>query len=243
MIIIFGVIIILIIGILISKYIKKERKSQYQTFGYSITTKIGGEVVNVTKGEITPSSIENIKRQSSDSIKSRKHLKYIRYDRRERHKRVWAVLRFMVSIKEVHNSINFYDLDKAINEYEISYNRLKDPDFTPTSSEIALAIRFCTHKYYQGNCDYKLSHEEENAIYNWETFCLEKKKILSKTIMSFKEYWEETLSGYKRISAKKNRINYLINHLIEMKGKESLSQIPNFKEQIDELISYYSSLQ
>lgn len=195
----------------------------------------------ITTSPISNNSMVN-KPMRKQEYKRRRERMSVRQIRLERHKHIWAVLRYVVAINDVYVSENFYDLDKSINEYKIAYDRLHDKDYTPSREEISIAIRFCKIENKRGLCEHKILYTEEQSIYNWKNIHIDVNKILPKVIISFKTYWDEVLTSYKRPSARKNRINYLINHITEMKTKEYLKSIPEFEKETDILISYYNSL-
>lgn len=140
------------------------------------------------------------------------------------------------------HSENFYDLDKSIGDFQDSKARLFEEHYSPTNEEIDTAIRFCTIGYTLGRCSHQLTLNEKYDIYHWETYFFNNLFIINNVADSFKTYWDDVLADYKRPSARLNRVNYLINHLNEMKEKETMQLLPNFEEKINELILYYQSL-
>ena len=167
---------------------------------------------------------------------------YKREANRTRKKHVWAVLNFISSIESITISKDFYDLEKSLSWFQNAKTMLFEDDYHPTSKEIDIAIRFCTISHAQGRCPHQLTSSEINDILNWESYYIDKSVIMNVTA-SFKTYWDDVLANYKRPSAKINRINYLIDYLNKIKEKESLQQLPNYKEHIAKLISHYRSLQ
>lgn len=170
-----------------------------------------------------------------------KRMEYLHKSDVNRKKHVWAMLRFLKSIESVTTSENFYDLDKALCDFQNTKARLLEKDYNPTKEEIEIAIRFCTISYAQGRCFHQLTSNEIYNVRDWETYYIYDSAIMDNTTTSFKAYWDSVLTNYKRPSAKINRINYLIEHLNEMNEKETLQQFSNFKEHIAKLISHYNS--
>jgi len=195
----------------------------------------------MTTSPVSNDSLVN-RTMRKQEYKNQRDRMYVRHIRLERHKHIWAVLRYVVAIHDVYNSENFYDLDKSINEYKIAYDRLDDKNYTPSKEEIAIAIRYCKIENKRGLCEHEIIDTEEQSIYNWRNTHIDANKILPQVIISFKTYWDGVLTSYKKPTARKNRINYLINHLAEMKTKENLKSILEFEKEADNLISYYNSL-
>lgn len=46
-------------------------------------------------------------------------------NRLEHNYRIWSIIRLVVAIKDVYESLSFYDLDKNRKEYLITYEKLK----------------------------------------------------------------------------------------------------------------------
>nr|DAF62195.1 MAG TPA: hypothetical protein [Myoviridae sp. ctt8G1] len=190
---------------------------------------------------IDEKTINKAKGENMTAYHKRMEYLYKRDINRMRKKRVWAMLRFLKSIESITTSENFYDLDKAICDFQNAKARLLEKDYNPAKEEIEIAIRFCTISYAQGRCFHQLTLSEMHDVRNWETYYIYDSAIMDNTATSFKAYWDSVLANYKRPSAKINRINYLIEHLNEMNEKETLQQFSNFKEHIANLISHYNS--
>lgn len=222
--------VIVIIAVVVSTYNKNTANGKPTEEYHDITKSTPSNHCKVGRATV---------KRPNKSLHAQKNFRYLRL---ERHKRIWAILRYVTTLKGVYNSKNFYDLDKSISEYKVAYDRLYDKDYTPSKEEISIAIRFCKIENKKGQCEHRILEEEEQSIYNWRNIHLNASKILPQVIISFKTYWAEVLTSYKRPSARKNRINYLINHLTEMKTKENLKNILEFEKEADKLISYYNSL-
>ena len=160
----------------------------------------------------------------------------------ERNHRVWSILRLMVTIKDVYESLNFYDLDKNRKEYLISYENLKNEIGIFDKKEIDIAIRYCKIKNAQNKCDYNISQEVESLFYAWESFQIDWIGVFRFVKETFKQYWDEVLDNYKKPSARSKRIAYLINHLSEIKTKDWIIQSKDYVDEVDNLIEYYKSI-
>lgn len=159
----------------------------------------------------------------------------IRYERLLRNGCIWAVLRFMMSIKEIEECASFYDLDKA-------YNRLSQVDYSPTTDDISVALRYCLIKHHQGSCSRTITNSEKESIFNWSNYHMDYEPILEQVTVSFQQYWDEVISEYKRVASKKNRIDYFVEHLNDMRKKKNIMQLPKIHEQLNTLILHYTTL-
>ena len=163
--------------------------------------------------------------------------------RLERNYRIWSILRLVVTIKDVYESLSFYDLDKNRKEYLITYERLKNEIGIFDKKEIDIAIRYCKIKSAQNECDYNISQEVESLFYDWESFQIDWTGVFHSVKETFKQYRDGVLANYKRLSARSKRIAYLINHLSEIKTKDWIIQSKDYVDEIDNLIEYYKSLE
>lgn len=227
------IIIVLIIAISIVIFLsnRKSINSKSHKLAIQITT-ITKDSVTVSKKYFTPGQGTEL---GIDEILELKNKRLIRW------KHIGAILQYMMVVRDIYNSPNFYELDKRINEYNDLIIKLKDNEFHPNDKEIATAIRFCTIKHQQGKCDHIITQKEGTDIYNWDKYCLDSERILSYTTNSFKSYWDNVINSYIKLAAKRNRCNYLINHLNEMKNREILSKFPGFEQYANGLIQYYNN--
>lgn len=189
------------------------------------------------KQESIPVKSERSKLQE---IENRRTKKYKRYARLLRHKHIWAVLRLMKEFELLQASENFYDVNKTVASFDKAKKRLYEDDFTPTEEDITTAIRFCLYQNTTGKCDYCLSQKDIDRIYDWRNFSYDGYEILSRAGNSFKDYWDDVITNYKRQADKNKRKKYLVEHLNEMKEKDMLKHIPHSNELFDDLIKYYS---
>ena len=156
-----------------------------------------------------------------------------------RHKKIWAVLNYAKSLEAIYDSSNFYDLEKALIEYQNAFARFDDPDFHPSEGEIQCAFRFCDIQYCIGKCQHYLTEEEKRNISNWSFYTLDYMNILNAVSKRFRTYWDDVLGAYKKKNAFLNRLDYLINHLDEVKHRKNLSTIPRIEDYVNELQVYY----
>lgn len=153
-----------------------------------------------------------------------------------------ALLHLIGVAEKIASSENFYDLDKNIGDFIYVKTKMQEEQIHLTNDEIDTVIRLCRSYYAKGMCQHELSQAEIRNIHNWETYYFNDLYIINDIAASFKTYWDDVLTGYKKTSARLNRINYLINHLNEMKGKGTIQLLPNYEEKINELIQYYKSM-
>lgn len=195
----------------------------------------------INKKPVQESQAISIPSIDSTENKRRKELKYIRYNRLCRHKRIWAVLRVIKEYETFMQSQSFYDLEKAAEKFNEAKERLLEEDFRPSQEHVSAAIRFCRLQAKQAKCNHYISVEDEHKIYDREHFGYDSYSVLKQVEHSFKCYWDEVLSNYKRQSDKNKRINYIIKHLAEMKTNKTLMSIPHLQEILNTLIDHYTA--
>lgn len=197
-------------------------------------------MVNVMGREITVNSadIHSSKEDLAD-LRARRARRYRRFDRLMRHKKIWAVLNYAKSLEAIYDSSNFYDLEKALIEYQNAFARFEDPDFHPSEGEIQCAFRFCDIQNCMGICEHRLTETDKQSISNWNTYSLDFTNILETVSKRFITYWDETLDTYKKKNAYLKRLDYLINHLNEVRLREGLSTIPQIDDYLNKLKTYY----
>jgi len=152
------------------------------------------------------------------------------------------VLSYAKCIQAIHTSDNFYDLDKALLNYQNALARIETPDFCPSENEILCAFRFCDMQNYAGKCEHRLSDKEKQSISNWNNFTLDYTNILEEVSKRFITYWDEALGSYRNKSAYLSRIDDIINHLNELKYKKGLSIIPYIEDSINKIQIHYIGL-
>ncbi len=207
---------------------KREKQSEL-----SITVDITGSTFTVNSADISMSKIELAE------AKIRKARLYKRHERLMRHKRIWAVLNYAKCLEAINNAANFYDLDKALLDHQRAVERFNDLEFHPSIENIYCAIRFCDIKYCQGECEHYLTSEDKNIVFNLRANTLDYDTILKNVSNRFISCWDVTLDRYKQNNARKRRIEYLINHLDEVKNRKGLSTIPHITDYLNNLKAHY----
>lgn len=199
--------------------------------------------VNVWGAPVTVNSVD-IKAANEElaNYRDQKGRRYRRYARLIRHKNIWIVLSYAKCIQAIHMSDNFYDLDKALLNYQNALARIDTPDFCPSENEILCAFRFCDMQNYAGKCEHRLSDKEKQSISNWNNFTLDYTNILEEVSKRFITYWDEALGSYRNKSAYLSRIDDIINHLNELKYKKGLSIIPYIEDSINKIQIHYIGL-
>lgn len=199
--------------------------------------------VNVlgTQVAVNSADIHSTKERSAN-FRDNVNRKYRRYDRLMRHKKIWAVLSYAKSIEAIYSSNSFYDLDKAYLDYRNALARFDAPDSCPSENEIQCAFRFCDMQNCIGKCEHRLSEEEKRSISNWNNFNLDYTNILEAVSKRFITYWDDTLGAYRNKSAYLNRLDYIINHLNEVKHRKGLSMISQVEDYVNKVQLYYIDL-
>ena len=182
------------------------------------------------------SSQDCMSKEELAQAKIRKAHRLRRYERLTRHRKIWAILNYAKCLEAINNAANFYDLDKALLDYQTAVERFKDSEFLPSKDNIT--FRFCDVQFYRGACEYHLTPEDKLIIANWETNTLDYNGILNTVSERFMEYWNDTLHKYIQNSARKKRVEYLITHLEEVKNRKGLSTIPQIADYLNNLKSY-----
>ena len=109
-----------------------------------------------------------------------------------------------------------------------------------TKRDYEIALRFCDFKFRRGKCDRSITQAEKDFLLsgkNIEVNCLE---ILKAVIVSFRNYWEDVLISYKKASARKNRLNYLVDKLGEVKDWPEICNDIDAVKEISDLQAFYS---
>lgn len=160
--------------------------------------------------------------------------------RNNTHQRVWIVLRYMVTYNNLMESSNFYDLKKNMEDYNkakdmMTKGGIQNPD-------IETAIRFCRMENLNGTCQHYLSIQEISQIKQWQNIEINEEELLDNTLTSYKFYWAEVLNSYKRPSARKNRLVYLVDDLNKVIELPLVQKHQCIIYKIQELQEYYSKL-
>lgn len=195
--------------------------------------------VNGKESKIDIGTLSKSNQMVDDRRKRRARLE-LREHRRERHYYIWAILRYMVCYDELVNSTNFYDYRKALANYNESLDRLKEDP--PAEVYFDIAFRFCQTEYYKRKCEHPITQEETLIVRNWRDKTIDPNIPLNKVIGSYQVYWDEVLASYKRPSARKDRLQYLIEKLEEFKMWPELKSAPGLTDKINDLQQHYSGL-
>lgn len=187
--------------------------------------------INIGNSEYTESYSNKLREDS------RKQL-YTRDRRRKRHTRIWSVLRFMVTYNDLMNSKNFYDIRNGRKAHEEAKGRMRKEHVE--ENDIETAIRFCRMENFYGTCQYSLNNSEIEQLYKWQNIQISEKELLNNVLESYQSYWNEVLNSYKRPSARKNRLNYLIEDLDEVLSLPYIQEYPDITEKIKALQYSYS---
>lgn len=187
--------------------------------------------INIGNSELT----ESHPNKSWDE--ERKRL-YTRDRRRKRHTRIWSVLRFMVTYNDLMNSRNFYDFRNGKKAHEEAKGRMRKEHVE--KNDIETAIRFCRMENFYGTCHYSLNKSEIEQLYEWQNIMISEEELLNNVLVSYQSYWNGVLNSYKRPSARKNRLNYLIEDLDEVLSLPYIQEYPNVAERIKALQHSYS---
>lgn len=193
------------------------------------------------KNESCNLPINSSDENKTSNLQLRRDRAYKHKARRENKSKTWAFLSYIKSVQSIYESSNFYDLDKSISEFNESIERLRDEIYTPTNNNKDLVIRFCRISFYSGECTQNIQSIKLDNLLDYESFDVLDVVDIFKVSTDFRDYWDNVLESYKRKKSKIDRINYVIDHLKEMRERDNLKNIPRFTEQVDNLLSYYIS--
>lgn len=156
-----------------------------------------------------------------------------RANRLERRRATWAILRFIVVVDELNSAQDFYSLEKFMVDYADVQQILNENN--PQHNNVMTAVRFCQIEHMKGICPHSLTPKEISIIKNWRKYDIDMLHILQYVLSSFECYWEKVLTSYKRVSARNNRLDYLIDYLTTLENKDYISPYKNIQEKIREL--------
>ncbi len=162
----------------------------------------------------------------------------VREKRTKRHGRVWAVLRIMTTYDSLMGSRNFYDLKNNMAKYNEAFGVMGK--WHVEASDIETAIRFCRMENFYGICQRPISVQEVGEIYEWRNILINEDNLIARVLLSYKQYWDGVLDSYKRPSARKNRLAYLVDDLEEVMTLPMLQRHPDAIGKIRELQEHYS---
>lgn len=158
-------------------------------------------------------------------------------ERMMRKHKIWLVLRYMISHRQLVQSSTFYDFKKYIADHKYAIGELRKSH--PNKYSFDAAIRFCRMEYYYGTCDHQLTEADIEFILNWQSNIINTHDILKNVFVSYKEYWDGVLSSYIRPSARTKRLRYLIENLEEMMDLSDIQEYPDILQGMKELQNQY----
>lgn len=161
-------------------------------------------------------------------------------DRMDRHRRVWSVLRFMITYTDLMNSTDFYSYKKNRGLYEEAFVRMHKEHIKP--SDIEIAIRFCRAEYYNGTCQHEITAEDIKRLNEWQDIQIDEELLLNNILTSYQTYWDNVIKSYKRPSARKNRLQYLVNNTDDILKLPSVQKYPAFTVKVKTLQNHYRHL-
>lgn len=176
-----------------------------------------------------------------DNENNARRTKYkLKEQRQRRHTRIWTVLRFMATYDQLINSEDFHNFEKNKDSYEEAFGRMRKEHIGTT--DIETAIRFCRLEHFYGICKHDLSSDEVNKIHQWRSVTIEEEELLGKILKSYQAYWDNVLNSYKRPSARKNRLQYLIDDIEDILRLSFMQKYPTLIIKAKELQNHYTLL-
>lgn len=160
--------------------------------------------------------------------------------RQRRHTRIWTVLRFMVTYDQLINSEDFHNFEKNKDSYEEAFGCMRKEHIG--TADIETAIRFCRLEHFYGICKYDLSSDKVNKIHQWRSITIEEEDLLGNILKSYQAYWDNILNSYKRPSARKNRLLYLIDDIEDILRLSFIQKYPTLIVKAKELQNHYTLL-
>lgn len=173
-----------------------------------------------------------------ESLSERRKRTYARDKRLTRHRRVWSILRFMVTYQELMSANNFYGIRDAIKSHKEAKGRMRKEHIE--NNDIEIAIRFCRMENHYDICHHKLSNNDIDNLRNWRNFQLNEETLYSNVMSNYETYWRRTLDSYKRIHAKKNRLEELIYDIDEIIELQELQVYPDIINRLKLLKESYT---
>lgn len=201
------------------------------------------DIIRFIKSIFTPKTpvllakTDQSSRQNAHRAKMR-HL-YKRENRRIRHSRIWTVLNFMRAYTELVQCDDFYSFKNMTIRFNQAMGLMKKEHIQ--RSEIDVAIRFCRMEHHNGICQYNMCPSEIDRLHQWNNIIIDNHTILKETLCSYKQYWDSVLYSYIKLSAKKNRLKYLINDLDKIMTLPELQAYPDIINDLNSFQKDYSS--
>lgn len=225
-------VIILLISIIVVLCVFLNKRNNKSTNHEEI---IGTKIMSLKNGgdykEFKSSPQERTDREKRQELLNK------RDERRIRKQKVWLILRYMITYRQLVQSSTFYDFKKYIADHKYAIGELRKAH--PDDYSFNTAIKFCRMEYYYGTCDYQLTEEDIKFVLNWETNDIDTHEILKDVLNSYKEYWDEVLASYVRPSARIKRFQYLIDDLDKIMDLPDVQEYPNILQGVKELQNLY----
>lgn len=96
-------------------------------------------------------------------------------------------------------------------------------------------------EHFYGICQRKLLDSDIELLYKWKEIIVDEDNLYAKVIQSYEVYWNKVLNAYKRQSAKKNRLNYLIDDLDEIMQLPDIQNRPDVLKKIKQLQNNFAT--
>lgn len=175
---------------------------------------------------------------STEKLSERRERTYARDKRLTRHRRVWSILRYMITYKELMQADNFYNIRNAIKSHKEAKGRMRKEHIE--EYDIEIAIRFCRMENHYDLCHHILSQTDINNLKDWRNFQLNEKELYNNVMSNYESNWRTALNSYKRMHAKKDRLEYLIEDLDEIAGLPDIQEHPDVINRINVLKESYT---
>lgn len=177
--------------------------------------------------------------KSDDSEKDWRKKSQARERRMIRKRKIWAVLRYMVTYRYLMESSDFYSFKKNFSDHKFAKGTLRK--LRPDDYSFDAAVRFCRMEYYYGTCDHQLTDDDVKFISNWQSNIIDTHDTLKNVLSAYKEHWDGVLASYVRPSARIKRLQYLVENLEEMMALPDIQEYPDIIQGIKELQKRYQS--
>lgn len=166
--------------------------------------------------------------------------KEIRFENR---RKIWAIIRILISNYELQKATNRYSYKKAIEDLEQYRSRLSEYEYDRRDVEIA--VRLIRLKHAQGECEAPIeviTSYDINTFSANENINLDLSQIILKSLSNEEEYWDNVLANYKRQHAKINRLQYLVDSYTCEKDNPLIQKYPTVISKVDELMIKYKDI-
>ena len=171
---------------------------------------------------------------------SRKERRERRYERLQRRKLRWGVLRHYIMLDSMKEINHIAELKKWLERWHSTKEIVNEiHDYELNEYDFQVLRRFVRLEKAKGKCDIKevphITLKEYNEAGNPNI-----DKVIIKLYSDYEDYWDGVLSGYKRVSDKKKRLQYLIDNL-QQDMTESIINIQEARDKISQLLSKYET--